>query len=56
MGYNKMQRKLTAFVYSKRRLNQSAIKTYDHFTEVINILNACGGRDRKNRGRKPRRY
>lgn len=39
MGYNKLQRKMTAMVYSKKRLNEMAVNAYRNYSEVRDVLN-----------------
>lgn len=42
MGYNKFQRKITAYIYGKKKINKMAVNTYKNFTEVEKILNSTG--------------
>ncbi len=39
MGYNKIQRRITAYVYGKRRFNRSCVRLYKSCDEVKNVLN-----------------
>lgn len=40
MGYNKLQRKITAYVYGKKKINNMAVATYKNYTEIRDILNS----------------
>jgi hypothetical protein len=42
MGYNKLQRKLSAFSYSKKSMNQMVLRTYNHLKDVEEILSGKG--------------
>ncbi len=48
MGYNKLQRKLTAYVYGKRKINKMAVATYKNYTEIRDILNRNDKKKGKN--------
>ncbi len=47
MGYNKLQRKMTALIYSKKRLNQVAVNTYRNYAEVRDTLNMNGTSEKR---------
>lgn len=39
MGYNKLQRKITAYVYGRKRINNMAVSVYKNYSEIKYILN-----------------
>ncbi|MGN0394103.1 MAG: hypothetical protein ACI4EF_01970 [Coprococcus sp.] len=47
MGYNKLQRKITAYIYGKRKINNVAVNTYKNYTEVKKVLNSIDGIKKK---------
>lgn len=48
MAYSKMQKKLTAMVYSKKKLNKAAVKAYNNFKEIEKTLNKDTSKRGKN--------
>jgi hypothetical protein len=51
MANGKMRRKLTALVYSKRKLNKGMVTAYKGYQEVKDVLNGYGKMEFRNKKR-----